>query len=138
MESLGFRKNLITGLNLTPGDNHLNTQLQVGTSTETVEVSSAPGDLNTTSASVAGKMLSGVANRPHVATGFGAGTAGGAFRAGVPVATPPPASLEEARALGQAAATGQDLGDLFEYKLKDHVTLKKKSVRSRAHRADRD
>ena len=125
MESLGFRKNLITGLNMTPGDNHLNTQLQVGTSTETVEVSSAPGDLNTTSASVAGKMLSGVANRPHVATGFGAGTAGGAFRAGVPVATPPPASLEEARALGQAAATGQDLGDLFEYKLKDHVTLKK-------------
>jgi hypothetical protein len=39
----------------------------------------------------------------------------------------PPAvpSLEEARAMGVAAASGQDLGDLFEYKLKDRVTLKK-------------
>src|ERR1700693_6217722 len=57
MESPGFHKNLIAGLNLTPGENHLNTQLQIGTSTETVEVvaSSAPS-LNTTSASVSGTM----------------------------------------------------------------------------------
>jgi len=40
---------------------------------------------------------------------------------------PPPsvANLEEARAMGEAAASGQELGDLFEYKLKDKVTLKK-------------
>ncbi len=44
-----------------------------------------------------------------------------------PSAPPPPspASLAEARAQGEAAASGQDLGDLFEYKLKDRVKLKK-------------
>jgi hypothetical protein len=126
MESLGFRKTVIAGLNLTPGENHINTQLQVGTSTETVEVTAGATTLNTMSlAPGVAKMRTGVANRLHTSTGFGSGSGGGDFRAGVPVATPPPANLEEARALGQAAATGQDLGDLFEYKLKDRVTLKK-------------
>ena len=45
---------------------------------------------------------------------------GGTFSAGLSVA-----NLEEARAMGEAAASGQELGDLFEYKLKDRVTLKK-------------
>jgi hypothetical protein len=128
MEHPGFRKNLIAGLNLTPGDNHLNTQLQIGMSTETVEVTSSSVALNTTSSNIATNRLSGVANRPHIYTstglGAGAGSAGGAFRAGMG-GTPAMASLEEARALGQAVASGQDLGDLFEYKLKDRVTLKK-------------
>src|ERR1700693_3451031 len=85
MESPGFHKNLIAGLNLTPGENHLNTQLQIGSVAESVEVTadSAPS-LNTTSASVSGTMPSGVANRPHVSTGFGAGLGGGAFRANPP------------------------------------------------------
>jgi hypothetical protein len=42
-----------------------------------------------------------------------------------PPPPPSPVSLEEARARGEAAASGQELGDLFEYKLKDRVTLKK-------------
>jgi hypothetical protein len=127
MEHPGFRRNLIVGLNLTPGENHLNTQLQVGMSAETVEVTASATTLDTVSASAAGKMLSGVANRPHIytSTGFGSGSAGGAFRGGISVGAPAVASLEEARAMGQAAASGQDLGDLFEYKLKDRVTLKK-------------
>ena len=41
------------------------------------------------------------------------------------VTAPSPAALEEARAMGEATATGQGLGDLFEYKLKDKVTLRK-------------
>ena len=127
MEHLGFRKTVIAGLNVTPGENRINTQLQVGTVTQTVEVATSSPGVDTASASFAGKTLSGVANRPHIfsSTGFGAGRGGADFRVGVPVATLPPANLEEARALGQAAATGQDLGDLFEYKLKDRVTLKK-------------
>ena len=126
MEHQGFRKNLIAGLDLTPGDNHLNAQLQLGTSTETVEVTAGATTVNTMSlAPGIAKMRTGVANRLHTSTGFesGAGMAGGNFRAAVP--PPPITSLEEARALGQAAASGQDLGDLFEYKLKDRVTLKK-------------
>jgi Carboxypeptidase regulatory-like domain len=126
IEHPAFRKNLIAGLNLTPGDNHLNTQLQLGASTETVEVNGSVSPVDTTSLSTVANKLSGVANRPHVytSTGFGAGSAGGAFRAGV-AAAPSMASLEEARAAGQAMASGQELGDLFEYKLKDRVTLKK-------------
>lgn len=42
-----------------------------------------------------------------------------------PPPSPSPISLEEARARGETAASGQELGDLFEYKLKDRVTLKK-------------
>jgi chaperonin cofactor prefoldin len=38
---------------------------------------------------------------------------------------PPPVSIEEARAIGAAVANGSELGDLFEYKLKDKVTLRK-------------
>jgi hypothetical protein len=125
MESPGFRKNLIAGLNLTPGENHLNTQLQIGSVAESVEVTADSTTLNTMSSTVtAGKMLSGVANRPHVSTGFVSGVAGGAFGAGIPPG-PSIGRLEEARAVGEAGATGQDLGDLFEYKLKDRVTLKK-------------
>ena len=125
MESPGFRKNLIAGLNLTPGENHLNTQLQIGSVAESVEVTADSTTLNTMSSTVtAGKMLSGVANRPHVSTGFVSGLAGGALGAEIPPG-PSAASLEETRAAGQAGATGRDLGDLFEYKLKDRVTLKK-------------
>ena len=129
IEHPGFRKNLIAGLNLTPGENHLNSQLQIGASAETVEVTANSLAVSTMASTLGVNRLSGVANRPHVytSTGFGAGVggaAGGAFSAG-PIAAPPSASLEEARAMGQAAANGQDLGDLFEYKLKDRVTLKK-------------
>jgi hypothetical protein len=124
VERPGFRKNVVTSLNVTPGENQFNSQLQVGSSTEAVMVTAAPSTtLNTESAMVSeGKTLRGVANRPHVGVGSGSGggVGGGIFSAG-----PSVASLEEARAMGEAAASGQELGDLFEYKLKDRVTLKK-------------
>jgi hypothetical protein len=124
-ERPGFKTSLMTALNVAPGENQANTRLDVGAATETVEVTAQGAALNTSMAvlGTAGK-LSGVANRPHVGvgSGTGGGTGGGSF-----AATPPPSvsNLEEARAMGEAAATGQELGDLFEYKLKDRVTLKK-------------
>jgi hypothetical protein len=42
-----------------------------------------------------------------------------------PASSPPTLSVFEAREASEAAASGQELGDLFEYKLKDRVTLKK-------------
>jgi hypothetical protein len=124
-ERPGFKTSLMTALNVAPGENQANTRLDVGAATETVEVTAQGAALNTSMAvlGTAGK-LSGVANRPHVGvgSGTGGGTGGGSF-----AATPPPSvsNLEEARAMGEAAANGQELGDLFEYKLKDRVTLKK-------------
>jgi hypothetical protein len=130
VERPGFRKNVITSLNVTPGENQFNSKLQVGSIADSVEVRAdiSPA-VNTESAIVAeGKALRGMANRPHVESSFGSGSGGGIFRMPpqpVPPPPPSPSSLEEARARGQAAASAQELGDLFEYKLKDRVTLKK-------------
>jgi Carboxypeptidase regulatory-like domain len=131
-ERPGFKTTLITQLNVAPGENQANARLDVGGSMETVTVSAnALTTLNTESASLSAvNGLRGVANRPHVGigSGSGGGVASGALM-GSPAVTPPPppspANLEEARAMGEAAASGQELGDLFEYKLKDKVTLKK-------------
>lgn len=124
----GFKTNMIAGLNIAPGENQANTTLQVGTATETVMVAAAPAEtLDTTSATVAGRLTTGAANRPHVGIGYGSGggVGGGVFKMVPPPPPPSEANLEEARAMAEAAASGQELGDLFEYKLKDKVTLKK-------------
>jgi hypothetical protein len=124
VERQGFQKNVISGLTVSPGENQFNTQLRLGSSAQTVEVTAAPSSAMETTSAMVGTVgkLSAVANRAHVGLGYGSGggMGGGPFRAG-----PSVASLEEARAMGEAAASGQELGDLFEYKLKDRVTLKK-------------
>jgi hypothetical protein len=126
-QSPGFRKNVVTQLNVGPGENSFNSQMQVGSTAETIEVSGAAGGMiNTDSATVALNSPP-VANRAHIGSGSGSGmgvgggTGGGHFVAALP-AQP---YIEAAREMSTAAASGQDLGDLFEYKLKDRVTLKK-------------
>ncbi len=127
-ERQGFQKNVIAGLNVSPGEeNQFNTQLRLGSSGETVEVRAEMATVQTSSSMVAGaNKLSAVANRPHVDSLAINGRnieSLGALQPGV--AGPSVANLEQARAMGEAAASGQELGDLFEYKLKDRVTLKK-------------
>jgi hypothetical protein len=122
----GFKKDEFSGLHVSPGENQLNLQLQVGSQRATVEVTATVSPSTTTASEVAitvGKR-SGVANRPHV--GIASGSGAGSF-AMPPPALPVPsaASLETAREMSEAAASGQELGDLFAYKLKDRVTLKK-------------
>lgn len=59
-----------------------------------------------------------------IASGSGGGVAGGAFKVGGPTrfdANQAATSLETATTTAQA----RDLGDLFEYKLQDHVTIRK-------------
>src|SRR5579864_1620180 len=121
----GFKTTALVGVNVSPGENKLNPQLQVGTSTESVMVTASPSTVNTDSASVTSRSSFGVANRAHVGIGTGGGFGTGSFAPAAPPPPPSPASLEEARAMSAAAANGQELGDLFEYKLKDKVTLKK-------------
>src|SRR6267154_1259592 len=143
----GFKTNAYTSVNVRAGENSLDSEMQVGTVSETVEVSAEPSVLNTSSASV------GYGN--GVGSGSSGGTGGGTFRGlagkmavanrasiqGLPLngsnlmafaklapGAPAPATssaIDEARELDSAAANGQGLGDLFEYKLKDRVTLKK-------------
>jgi hypothetical protein len=127
-ERPGLKTNLMTQLNVAPGENQVNARLDVGASTETVTVTGEASALNTMSAGLMTvTRLSGVANRSHVGIGSGSGVGigGGTFRTPPPPPPPSVANLEEARAMGEAAASGRELGDLFEYKLKDKVTLKK-------------
>jgi hypothetical protein len=126
-DSRGFNKQVVSRLRVRPGENQRNAQLQVGSVTQTVEVS-AEDEAEDESAG------GGEGHGNGLGTGFSGGTGGGRFSAhiagqrltnyGAPMAIPSNA-LESAREMTGAAATGQDLGDLFEYKLKDRVTLKK-------------
>jgi hypothetical protein len=128
MERLGFRKTVVSNLNLSPGANQINGQLQVGSSSQVVEVTASGVSLETSASEIsatggsAGKLP--VANRAHVnfSAGASGGTGGGTFRAGP---TLNPGLVENSIGGMEAAASGQGLGDLFEYKLKDRVTLKK-------------
>jgi Carboxypeptidase regulatory-like domain len=125
LEKAGFNKNVISQLNLGPGENQMNSQLQVGSVAETVSVEADAGTVDTSY----GLTLASprVANRPRVGSEFGSGVGGGAgggsFIASLPPPMPP--NLDMAREMSAAAANGQGLGDLFEYKLKDRATLKK-------------
>ena len=140
VERLGFQKMVTTNVNVGPGDNRLSSQLQVGSAAQSIMVTADSSTLQTSSAEISAKASSGklqVARRLHaeLGAGVGGGVAGGTLgglngRNVMPLAPPPPAppspgvvdaSLEAAN----AAASGQGLGDLFEYKLKDKVTLKK-------------
>jgi hypothetical protein len=136
VESRGFRKNVIAGVNLSPGENQINSQLQIGNVAETVEVTAAAPPVQTSASMMstapsAGKLS--VARRPRAAggSGYGAGVAGGAGGGAMngrnvqSLAALAPGTLEASLAGMDAAASGQGLGDLFEYKLKDKVTLRK-------------
>jgi len=72
-----------------------------------------------------GGVMGGVAG--GIGSGSGGGVGGGSFRAGPP--KPPSmadaAVVEEAREESEPVAEGSALGDLFEYKLKERVTIRK-------------
>jgi hypothetical protein len=128
MERQGFRKMVVSNVILSPGANQINGQLQVGAAAQTVMVTASGSNLETSVSEVsstAGKFA--VANRPHV--GFTAGAGGGTTSAlpanGRNFLALNPGVVENSIGGMEAAASGQGLGDLFEYKLKDRVTLKK-------------
>jgi hypothetical protein len=137
--SQGFKTLSVSQLNIAPGENQLNAKLELGASSQTVTVTASSPTLETAQSQIASVNgnLSPVAKRAHV-NGFGVnsrniyslaalapGVAGGAGGGFGPPPPPSPASLEAAREMSEAAASGRELGDLFEYKLKDRVTLKK-------------
>jgi len=95
-------------------------RLQVGTVSETINVAAEASSLNTESASMM------AVNGRNLGSGGALGGRGGISNK---VITPPPPTpaltISEARSQSQTAANGRELGDLFEYKLKDPVTIAK-------------
>ena len=118
----GFKMSVVSNFAVSPGENQLNSQLQVGTPAETVTVMTESSTVDTSSAEISEHRtaLPGVANRIHVS---------GRVHAQMDMLPITPrassSNIEAAREMSTAAASGQDLGDLFEYKLKDRVTLGK-------------
>lgn len=89
-----------------------NFRMDVGQTAETVEVTAATPRIQTVDASVAGRARGSRRSPPLQA-------------ALAPAAAPRMDVVNDARLRTQAAAASQSLGDLFEYKLKEPITIRK-------------
>jgi hypothetical protein len=138
--SLGFKKTVIPALPLGGGqESTQNLTLQVGTSAQEIVVRASAPEIETESSETS------TARTGNVGTGseLGGATGGGNYEGNLALSSgasggmrppssiiaglgaPPPMLIDEARRKMEAAAKGVDLGDLFEYKLKDRVTIHK-------------
>lgn len=104
-------------------------QLTPQTHAATLE-SSVGGIVGGVPGGVAGGVMGGTLGRVvnELGPGEGGGTGGGTFRSPEPPPAPPmpgPVEVEEAQEESEPAAEGNALGDLFEYRLKERVTIRK-------------
>jgi hypothetical protein len=142
----GFNTAEVTGLSLGGGrEQTQNVSLQVGSSTQTVTVTASAEEVLTSNASLSGSTSGG-----NIGSGRGLGNANGRYATNTPLTSrnytnvlalnsganagygvaggtgvASEMMLNDARQAMEAVAHGTDLGDLFEYKLKDHVTIRK-------------
>lgn len=137
----GFRTMAIPGLELGGGrESTRDLALEVGSSSETVEVTAAAQPIETEASATSAVRTGNVGTGSELGGAVSGGnyerepavSPGAASRTGAPGgiiaglgAAPAPMSIDEARRKMEAAAKGVDLGDLFEYKLKDRVTIRK-------------
>jgi len=131
VEHPGFQTEFVQGLLMGGGrEVRQNVTLQVGAQTQTVTVTAEIPPMNTSSAEIAGVRGGNVGSGGELGA-LGAGVAGGRLLQRGALAAPPAAPLaaiaqiSQARQQMESAAEGADLGDLFQYKLKDPVTIRK-------------
>lgn len=130
IQANGFQRSVIQGVSLGGGGEQTqDAKLQVGSVTDTVEVSAGAAPIVTMeSMGAAAKRVVGsgreLGNGRGVGAGRGYGSAGGVL-AGIVGGVPGNSALAMLRNQGSAGAEGSNLGDLFEYKLKDRVTIHK-------------
>ncbi|HEV2223727.1 MAG TPA: carboxypeptidase regulatory-like domain-containing protein, partial [Candidatus Acidoferrales bacterium] len=127
----GFQTSVIEGVTIGGnGEQTQNVTLQVGSTTDTVEVSERAPSVSMESMGAAAKTVIGsgreLGNRPvfGISGGVPGGSAGGVL-GGIIGGAPSDKALAMLRNQASAAAEGANLGDLFEYKLKDRVTIHK-------------
>ena len=127
VEAPGFRRADIADIAVSAGrPAQRDARMQIGSTSETVTVSSSAPGLNASMASrsgttgsgralgsAGGGVVGGIGRGTGIGTGSGGGVGGGLF------------TVDTARASAQAAALAQELGDLFEYKLKEPITIPK-------------
>jgi hypothetical protein len=146
-ESKGFKKLVVANAQVREGiGSQQDANLQVGEQSQTVMVTAEAPAVGTTNATLSGSVGNlGSGRSLGVASGAGGGLGGGSFKrdriqndsdrplngsgySNLLMLRPGVAggnfnSLMQAST--PAAAAGEDLGDLFEYKLKDRVTIRK-------------
>jgi hypothetical protein len=100
--------------------------LQVGSIAQTMEVQASAGTLQTMNSSISGGSRNAGSGR-GLGSGMGLGNSNGLqSRQRSPALIAPSAlSVDAARANAESAAMAQELGDLFEYKLKEPITIAK-------------
>jgi hypothetical protein len=128
VEAQGFQHMVINNVMIAAGRSaQQDATLQVGAVTETVSVNSTAtsimtesADLGSVRSGVNGRMLGRGANLggSGSARRFGSGAGGGMGGGGG-------SGVGAARASAESAAMAQELGDLFEYKLKDTISIPK-------------
>ncbi|HLK19637.1 MAG TPA: carboxypeptidase regulatory-like domain-containing protein [Bryobacteraceae bacterium] len=127
VEAQGFQHMVINNVMIAAGRaSQQDATLQVGSTTETVSVQASGYPLQTmnTDTSV---LRSGVGGGRMLGSGAGLGAAAKYKRAGaIPGGGPGGAGeIAAARATMESATRAQELGDLFEYKLKDSISIPK-------------
>lgn len=135
--SPGFNRTTVQGLSIGGGaPRRQNVTLQVGSTTQAVTVTAQPSQLESETAEVS-TAVGNVGSTRELGTlplagrgnwhgsGIGGGVPGGVLGGVIGAAPPSTESLSAARAASQVVADGADLGDLFQYKLKDRVTIHK-------------
>lgn len=125
----GFQTSVIQGVAIGGnGEQTQNVTLQVGSATDTVEVTSEFSRLDTY-AKLQAPRVGAVGPGRELGNGRGVGAGSGSgIGGGIPGGVAGGmmgGMIGEARSRSSAAAEGANLGDLFEYKLKDHVTIHK-------------
>jgi len=123
VRSLGFNTTRIDEVNISASRPvRQDATLQVGQQAETVTVTASASTINTETAEVSARGRS-------LGSGTTLGQAPRAGRSASPARDLPfavtPASIAAARATAEASAQAEVLGDLFEYKLKEPITIRK-------------
>ncbi|MBI1898720.1 MAG: carboxypeptidase regulatory-like domain-containing protein [Acidobacteria bacterium] len=123
VEATGFKRAVVTGM--VAANARAATQdvrLEIGETAETVQVTATAPQTNTEAATAgsraagSGRMLgsgAGVGSSRPRQFGSGSASSSGVYR------------VEDARTRAEAAALAQDLGDLFEYQVKEPITIVK-------------
>jgi hypothetical protein len=120
----GFNTTAVQGLSVGGGrELAQNATLQVGSVTQTVTVQAAAESIQTETAVIGeghGNGIGSISNLPSTSRNYTQ-----IMQLSPGAALPNAATLNAVRGSMEAQAEGSDLGDLFQYKLKDRVTIRK-------------
>ncbi|MEO7193162.1 MAG: carboxypeptidase regulatory-like domain-containing protein [Vicinamibacterales bacterium] len=123
----GYRTANFTSVAVSGGmESVLNATMEIGGTREAVEVSAAAPNIGGGGGRGRGGAVGGIAAQRALSASSGERNfAVDSLRASAAPPAPSPEALAEARLMQQVDAAAAQLGDLFEYKLKERVTIRK-------------